>query len=165
MKKTLLLTVTLAATSSLIGVCIGVALAQQKRVTLADFSATRADVTQLEWILLKAELAEMRDTTPVTDIGWPAYAYHRSSNKLLVNVYVDPDWWAKTDASTVKDKLQGSGNSICGKPFLEEPSLGYLVEKDKGNTNCEASFYTLSKGARWVDVATYYFDRSELVLR
>lgn len=165
MKRTLLLRVTLAATSSLIGVFIGVALAQQKKVTLVDLYATKADQTQLDWILLKAELAEMRDTTHVTDIGWPAYAYHRSSNKLFVNVYVDPDWWAKTDASTLRDKLQGSGISSCLKPFLEEPTLSYLVEKDKRNTNCQTNFYTLSKGARWLDVATYYFDRSELVLR
>jgi hypothetical protein len=125
----------------------------------------RADVTQLEWILLKAELAEMRDTTPVTDIGWPAYAYHRSSNKLFVSVYVDPDWWAKTDANTLKDKLEGAGISSCLKPFLEEPSLEYLVEKDKRNTNCEVNFYTLSKGGRSLDVATYYFDPSELLLK
>jgi hypothetical protein len=82
-----------------------------------------------------------------------------------VNVYVDPDWWAKTDASTLKDKLQGKGISSCLKPFLEEPSVGYLVENDKRNTNCEANFYTVSKGARALDVATYYFDRSELVLK
>src|SRR5262249_14219856 len=155
----------LAAISSLIGVCIGVALAQQKKVTLVDLSATRADVTQLDWILLKAELAEMRDTTHVTDVGWPVYAYHRSSNKLFVNVYLDPEWWAKTDASTRKDKLQDSGISSCTKPFLEEPTLKHLVEKDQENTNCEAHFYTLAKGARWLDVATYYFDRSELVFK
>ena len=165
MKRTLLFTVTIAATSLLIGLFIGVGLAQQKRVTLVDLSATRADLTQLDFILLKAELSEIRDTTSVSDIGWPAYAYHRSSNKLFVSVYVDPDWWAKTDAITLKDRLQNKGVNSCLKPFLEEPTLSYLAEKDRKNTNCEANFYTLAKGARSLDVATYYFDRSELVLR
>jgi hypothetical protein len=47
-----------------IGFLVGIVAAQQRKPTLLDFVSSKAEITKLDWILLKAELQVMKEPSP-----------------------------------------------------------------------------------------------------
>ena len=151
----------------LIGLLAGIVFGQSRgpqsrTVTLAEVSSARADITKLDWLLLKAEMRAIKDTQPVSDLGWPTYVFDRPQNRLVANVFVNDRWWSQSDAKTVKDKLQSNGMLYCVSPFAMDQQLEGLVGAKA--TRCEVNFYTY-KTAERSTLATFFLDRNELVLK
>lgn len=147
----------------LFGILVGTVTAQQRKPTLADFASTKADITKLDWVLLKAEVEVMKSTQAVSDVGWPSYGYDRSQNRLWANVFVNDRWWAQADTKTAKDKLELNGMLYCSSPFLVDQQLEDFI-KNKA-TGCEVNFYTWGRKGDRTDLATFFADRSILILR
>jgi len=137
--------------------------AQQKKNALSDLASSNAVITKLDWLLLKAQVQVMRNTQSVSNVGWPMYHYDQSSSVLWVSVFVNDKWWAHADTKTAKEELSSKGMLYCSTPFYSDPKLESLI-KNK-TTGCEIHFYTWGKTANRVDLATYFADRDELVLK
>jgi hypothetical protein len=152
----------------LVGFLVGTALAQRRQVTLADLASSKADITSLDWVLVKAQIEVMSSTQPIADVGWPAYRYDTSENRLWANVFVNGRWWVQADTKTAKDTLESTGMLDCMAPFSYDPRLESLIKGNK--TRCAVNFYTwrtkpVSSGSPRLELATYFADRSELVLK
>jgi len=136
--------------------------AQQKKNALSDLASSTAVITKLDWLLLKAQVEVMRQTQPVSDVGWPMYHYDQSSSVLWASVFVNDKWLAHADTKTANKELRSKGITYCSTPFFSDPKLESLF-KNKA-TGCAVLFYTWGKTKR-VDLATYFIDTDELVLK
>lgn len=138
-----------------------VIFSQSRTSSLVDFSSAQAQITRLDWILLKAEVATMRDRLSVKDVGWPSYQYDRIQNQLTAHVFVNNVWWESTDAKTAKDTLRTSGSLYCFSPYFEDNQLRKLVESK--TTGCRVD--TFAGSTNRTVLATFFADRDEVVLK
>jgi len=137
--------------------------AQQKKSTLSDLASSPAVITRLDWLMIKAQVQVMKDTQPVSDVGWPTYYYDKAENALSASAYVNPKWWEHADAKTAKEELNSKGMLYCSTVFYSDPQLAPLI-KNKA-TGCQVHFYTWGKSANRIDLATYLADKGELILK
>lgn len=137
--------------------------AQQKRSTLSNLASSPAVISKLDWLMLKAEVEAMRASQPVSDVGWPSYHYDKSGNVVRAFVFVNPQWWQHANIKTVKEKLSEEGGLYSSTLFYSVPQLGALLKKDA--TRLEVHFYTWSKTANQIELATYFYEKGELILK
>jgi len=135
--------------------------AQQARSALRMAAATKADISQMDWLLLRAQvdnLANFSSSPPHLH----HLAYDAATDRIVVVAIADPDWLASAKAETLKEKLQTIAIAHCVSVFLfNKATAGWSSEEQL--RHCYAELMTWDKKGEFRTAAVY--ENSEVKLR
>jgi hypothetical protein len=117
--------------------------------------------SRMDWILLKAQVDALQETIGTTKVGLPTFRYDRTSDRIIVNAFVNPDWIKTATLESIKDTLNLNGIIYCGRPFLDDDAL-QVSHKDSQLKHCLVFFYTFEQISRKEDAT---FNESGLILK
>ena len=129
-----------------VGVSIGLTLwAQSKNdgSALDHLASAKADVSRLEWAMLRAEVSAMREDWSVSTVGIPRYGYDKAGQVLFANVFTNTERFKTSTLDDVRKELQTRGMLYCA--LLGDADLAESLKA--GKIKCQVNFISYAGGS------------------
>ncbi|MFQ5696024.1 MAG: hypothetical protein ACE5HB_08550 [Terriglobia bacterium] len=166
--------------AALVAGCLGVFLggtlggySQEREVRLTALASQRADITEMDWLLMKAQLHTLQwmfyedFANPIIPMG---SRYDAESNRIISGHLVRPEWNRTTTLDLAKKKLRSTATTYCVQGVMVNLPLAQqtaLLARKEVSKACKVDFYTLALGESGQlerkEVAT--FENGRLILK
>jgi hypothetical protein len=131
---------------------------------VTSWAATKADISKMEWFLLKAEVTMLRESlnesegvtgslkesTRVNRVGPPSYWWDAKKERITAVARVEPGWLSTASLEEVTKTLKAATASFCVGPVSSFELAGVDVDRTEENLALVLGVQTWSCCVRFI---------------